>query len=154
MACVVRDNQGKWIKGLQLRVGRCDPIQAERRAIIQAKNMASREIWGRVIVESDCLAAVELLTGKKSCVNNCRSLTQLGKKLLLMLPECRVEHIGREANGVADALAKDALRDNASTHRWLIEAPMVTRQRLEEEVPGTERTVSHLKAAMLQGDEE
>ena len=104
---VVRDCSGNWIQGFSHHIGFGEVIQAEIWGIYIGLKMAADLQLKHLLVESDSAIAINLLNSTDidlhplaTIINNCHAIMHL-------FDACRIQHVHRECNFVADALAKD-----------------------------------------------
>ena len=78
---LARDDQGRWLEGLCGRIGYASPLKAELWGIKRGLKLAKDRGWKKVIIETDCEAARELIeTGdignhpEKIIIEDCRML--------------------------------------------------------------------------------
>lgn len=101
---VFRDSRGQWTLGFNMRIDHATNIYMEILAILHGVKIDLKENLLPLIIETDCLELTYLFQSKnylyKNLLYDCRYL--LGKA-----NDPPVKHIFREANGVADLLAKN-----------------------------------------------
>nr|XP_009765799.1 PREDICTED: uncharacterized protein LOC104217298 [Nicotiana sylvestris] len=101
---VFRDSRGQWTLGFNMRIDHTTNIYMEILALLHSIKIALKENLLPLIIETDCLELSYLLKSKnclyQNLLDDCRYL--LGKA-----NDPPVKHIFREANGVADLLAKN-----------------------------------------------
>ena len=103
---VIRDSFGVWVGGFSRAIGHTTSVQAELRALKDGLNIAIDLEISYLDIEMDSLVAVNLVNSTaitnvflSSIVGDCRCLLEKFERFTL-------KHIYREANGVADILAK------------------------------------------------
>ncbi|KAF7816694.1 reverse transcriptase [Senna tora] len=104
---VIRDHSGNWILGFSKYIGGGPILCAELWAILFGLEQARRIGGAKVIVESDSLAAINLISDLNipashhyfPIISRCRSS-------LALFDDATLTHKFREVNQVADALAK------------------------------------------------
>ncbi|OIT05835.1 putative ribonuclease h protein [Nicotiana attenuata] len=106
---IIRDCECNWIVGFNMSIPHATNIYMEGLALIQGLKIAIQQNIRRLVVETDCSALVDMLTYEngpyQNLITDCRwMLTRAG--------EPQVTHIFREANGVADAMAKTGSNSN------------------------------------------
>ncbi|GLT26032.1 hypothetical protein SLA2020_011230 [Shorea laevis] len=101
-----RDSQGHWVVGFIRNIGHTIAIAVELYAIRDGLNIAVNHHFPSVIVETNCQVAYLLLTSAPNVFHPYSTLIMDCKALLNMIPQVQVKNILREANMVADALAK------------------------------------------------
>ncbi|KAL2903185.1 Isoleucine--tRNA ligase, partial [Bienertia sinuspersici] len=92
VAGVCRDHNGRWIKGSNSKVFCPSALHAES--------------WGNIILASDCLNVVQLMKSKNPPKFDLFSLLHQCRELQELLPGVKLEHEPRQANHVADTVAK------------------------------------------------
>ncbi|CAN0856148.1 Putative ribonuclease H protein At1g65750 [Linum grandiflorum] len=102
---VVRGENGGWIGGFCSWIGTQEILHTELRALRDGLSWVRLMGYRRVVVETDSLLAVQLLHSQDTASH---PLEALIKDILQIVAEgwCEVKHIRREANFVADRLAK------------------------------------------------
>ncbi|KAF7819529.1 reverse transcriptase [Senna tora] len=114
-AGVIRDCNGNWIQGFSKCLGFGNSLKAEIWAIVLGVSMAKDLACEKLIIESDSLVAIKLLTvdfDYKShvlgaLIHFCRSIVQ-------DFTEFQINHVFREGNCCADVLAKQAILDQGA----------------------------------------
>lgn len=106
IGCVVRDTRGRWVSGEVRSLGRVRPLTAELCAIHFGLLLAWRKGFQKLVLETDCLEAKNLIMGYKDGSVEDRALIQIYKELLARHWEVKVIHVPRESNYGADWLAK------------------------------------------------
>ena len=103
---MIRDSEGRWVSGFARSIGFTTSITAEFWALRDGLLLAVRMGVQKLVIELDAKVVVELMQSNSpsnafysSLLTDCRLL--LGK-----LQHFRVKHAFREANRVADAMAK------------------------------------------------
>ncbi|KAF7821907.1 reverse transcriptase [Senna tora] len=110
---LIRDSLGNWIHGFTKFFGQGNSILAELCAIYEGLNLAKSLHCEKLIVETDSLSAVNLISQ-----NVCGNLHYLStlihncKATLSAFSEVELCHIHREGNACADLWAKKALMEN------------------------------------------
>ena len=102
---ILRNEHGNWINGFARNCGKVNSVMAELWALRDGLQMAATESIHNLIIELDALAVVHLM--KISIVNfSLEPLLTDCRLLLRKFPNLRIEHMYREANQCADALAR------------------------------------------------
>ena len=102
---VIRDHLGHWIKGYSRAMGTTNSFTAELWALRDGLIIAKDLGLCNLIVELDASSVVQLLSSDKPnllmepLLSDCRSLYRT-------IPNKRIQHVYREANQCADALAR------------------------------------------------
>ena len=102
---VIRDHLGNWIKGFGHALRTTNSFMAELWALRDGLIMAKELGIPNLIVELDALSVINILSSDKPCsimeplLSDCRNLFKA-------IPNKRIQHVYREANQCADALAK------------------------------------------------
>ncbi|KAL5734690.1 hypothetical protein ACOSP7_032551 [Xanthoceras sorbifolium] len=122
-AGVIRDSNGQWLGGFTLNKGIGSALEVELWGMVEGLLYAWQAGYKFVIIETDCNIIVELLGQDiKEChplfnlLHNCKSLIH-GDWF------CKVVHIYREANKLADWMAKLGLQSDLGV-KYLEEPPM------------------------------
>ncbi|KAL4360801.1 hypothetical protein GQ457_04G012650 [Hibiscus cannabinus] len=104
IGCVIRDENGNWIQGFARNVGRCSVLLAELWAVHDSLVQAWYLDFRRVIIETDCLEVIRILTrSSRALVGN-----NLVESILLWTRkewQLVVRHVSRHENSLADRLA-------------------------------------------------
>lgn len=139
----IRDPNGVWAGGFCHRIGSCPVVMAEIWGIIGCLQVAWKLGYRRIEVETDSQLALALVT---QGVPDCHPSVSLVKHCQGWLKrnwEVKFHHVYREANRVADSLAKASLALPRGYHK-LLEPPEGIGKLLEEDNRGwtTPRIVS------------
>lgn len=108
---VIRDHDGLWQIGFTRNIGKGNPLLAEAWAMLSGVQAALSRNFRNVIIEPDSLELVELINNPQA-TDACHPIWNFLcciHKELRCFSQVRVRHIFREANGVADILAKKAI---------------------------------------------
>ena len=62
---LVRNDQGRWLEGFCGVMGAATPLQAELWGLRQAFTLARDNAWAGIIIESDYLEAIRLISGEE-----------------------------------------------------------------------------------------
>ncbi|XP_019251144.1 PREDICTED: uncharacterized protein LOC109230066 [Nicotiana attenuata] len=105
----IRDCDSNWIICFNMFIPHATNIYMEGLVLIQGLKIAIQQNIRRLVVETGCSALVNMLTNDngpyQNLITDCRwMLTRAG--------EPQVTHIFREANGVADVMAKNGSNSN------------------------------------------
>nr|KYP39537.1 Putative ribonuclease H protein At1g65750 family [Cajanus cajan] len=104
---VLRDSSGDFVFAFTSMLGTCSVVQAELWAIFHGLRIINeRGISDPIIIESDSALAVKFLNEGCSRENPCYSLVNLIVNMTGNNLDVKCNHIFREANQVADCLAK------------------------------------------------
>lgn len=106
IGCVVRDDGGRWAKGEGRKISHVSPITAELLAVLFGLKLAWSSNYRHVILESDCLEAVDIVMGRCGGTREDRAIVQECKEFLARDWSITIRHIFREANKIADWIAK------------------------------------------------
>ncbi|OIT03423.1 hypothetical protein A4A49_57577, partial [Nicotiana attenuata] len=101
---VFRDDRGHWILGFNMRIDHATNIYMEILALLHGVKLALTKKLFPLVTETDCLELINLLK-----YNNClyQNLIDDCRYLLRKVNDPQLKHVFREANGVADLLAKN-----------------------------------------------
>ncbi|GAU24368.1 hypothetical protein TSUD_390770 [Trifolium subterraneum] len=100
-----RDSDGRWIKGYTKKIGTCDALHVEMWGLYLGLDMAWREHFSHLIVESDSKILIDMISDNFKFNGNIPILVQRIMKLLKMNWHVRINHNWREGNRSADWLA-------------------------------------------------
>ncbi|KAK8598482.1 hypothetical protein V6N13_094451 [Hibiscus sabdariffa] len=102
---LIRDHEGRWVRGFARSVGVCSPIESELWAVHEGLVQAWALGLRRVVVEVDSLTVLRLMLHRNG--------TEVPMTIVLHIFELlnrdwliKFVHVYREANAVADRLAK------------------------------------------------
>ena len=103
---VLRDHKAQFLLGYAEAIGRANSAMAELTALTKGLELVLENGWKDVWVEGDDKGLMEILADNKEvkCVET-RSYFRYIKSLILDLDNCKVSHIYREGNKVADRFA-------------------------------------------------
>ena len=102
---VIRDHLGHWIKGFSRALGTTNSFIAELWALKDGLIIFKDLGLSKLIVELDALSVIHMLSSDKSCPIMEPLLSDY-RSLFKAIPNKRIQHIYREANQYADALAR------------------------------------------------
>lgn len=106
---VLRDEAGGWITGFAHNLGNCTIMEAELHAIWDAVSIARRLQINCLRVETDSNMAVQMICNGVNLEHSCASLINHIRGVVFGRSwTCRIRHVYREANSVADWLANHA----------------------------------------------
>ncbi|PNX75801.1 ribonuclease H, partial [Trifolium pratense] len=100
---VLRNSDGEFIVGFSRNLGTCSITT------YQGLQVAIGKGFQKILIESDSLAAINIIAGGCSISHPCFGLVNDIKNKATQVTEVRFMHMFREANQVADALAKFGL---------------------------------------------
>nr|KYP65493.1 Putative ribonuclease H protein At1g65750 family [Cajanus cajan] len=104
---LVRDSNGRCILAYSRKLDHCSVLKAELWAILQGLRLIHlRSLGSHILIESDSLEAITLLKNGCPRQRDCSYLVQQISELAASCETVSYMHIGREANLVADLLAK------------------------------------------------
>jgi len=99
-----------------VRLGGCTIITAELLAIFHGIKLALDKGYNRIIIVSDSKEAVDYLRRGTITFGAFSTLLFDIFRLMLVMEAIKIVHVYREANKVADALAKWGLNQDTSIH--------------------------------------
>lgn len=112
LGVVIEDDQGLRLRGLTRYIGIATNNQAEYRALIEGLEALRDWKPERVEIYLDSRLVVEQVKGNFKVKNaDLRPLHRRAQELLRSLPVAKIEHVEREKNRGADALANRAIDD-------------------------------------------
>lgn len=117
---VIRNDTGCWVKGFCINLGMASNVAAELLAILQGLKLAWDLGIRRVHLETDSLTGLELVM-KEPRGSPHHNVIQEIRKQIKQQWECKVSHIWREGNQVADCLAKISL--NMQPGLYVLDTP-------------------------------
>nr|ABD32321.2 Ribonuclease H [Medicago truncatula] len=100
-----RDLDGRWIKGYTKKIGACDALHAEMWGLYLGLDMAWREHYSHLIVESDSKILIDMISDNFKFNGNIPVLVYRIRKLLKTSWNVQLNHTWREGNRSADWLA-------------------------------------------------
>ncbi|OIS97442.1 hypothetical protein A4A49_62516, partial [Nicotiana attenuata] len=100
---VFRDDRGRWVLGFNMGFDHATNIYMEILALLHGVKLALTKKLSPLVIETDCLKLLNLLKS-----NNClyQNLIDDCRYLLRKASDPQLKHVFREANGVANLLAK------------------------------------------------
>ena len=121
---LICDHNGDWIARFSRALGSTNSIIAKLLALRDGLTLAKELCLNSLIVEMDALSVVQLMSNNtinmlmEPLLSNCRNLLQA-------ISNKRIEHVYREANQCADALAKMGTNRNFTFVVFVEPPPMV-----------------------------
>lgn len=106
---IVRDENGGFVIGFAAGLGACSCTEAELWAVLRGLQLVKDRGIQSLAIETDFMVAINLISGGCSSFHPCFNLVKDIRDLLDQLRNYSVEHTFREANQVADGLAKFSL---------------------------------------------
>ncbi|RYQ93893.1 hypothetical protein Ahy_B09g100109 [Arachis hypogaea] len=103
---IFRNYLGGFIKGFSCNLGSCSIMHAELWGIVHGLRIATSLNLSCVIVESDSTSALKFITQSCPATHSCSSLIEEIKLQANRIPHVYWNNVPREANSVADQLAK------------------------------------------------
>ena len=103
---LIRDHNGKWVKGFMRNIGKTTSVAAEFWALRDGLMLAGQLGIDHLHVELDAQVVVNLVLSNKTITNSCAALLNDCRYLLEQFQHVKVTHVFREANKCADNLAK------------------------------------------------
>ena len=123
---VIRDHDGKWLKGYARPLGSTNSCMAELWALRDGLLLAKEMGLNNLIIELDALSVVLLMSNNtpnltmKPLPNDCRNLVR-------EIPNKQITHIFKETNQCADAMAKLGASSATSFVVFLYPLPVMER---------------------------
>ena len=105
---LLRDHEGNWLTGFAQSLGICTALKAELWSILIGLRTVLHLNIPKLIVESDSSLAVEAVNRRTVLFGNCSHLVNAIQQLLQGHWEVSYVFVGRQGNGCADWLAKEA----------------------------------------------
>lgn len=111
VACggLIRDDHDNFIHDFSQRIGRCSIVEVELWSILYGMRLVADRHMKKVIVESDSLAAINLIHEGCPTLHPCFGIVEEIKNLYNEFEHCSCRHILREANILANTFAKHGL---------------------------------------------
>nr|GLL46072.1 uncharacterized protein LOC107462117 [Ipomoea trifida] len=116
---LLRDVNGNWLLGFKAKVGHCSIEEAKAWSILKGLKTIWNHGYRKVIIESDAKRVVDWINAseyEKSPTGMVANIINECRKWLRMNWQIQLNHVFREQNKVADALARMALK---STNDWM-----------------------------------
>uniref|UniRef100_A0A2C9W0H6 RNase H type-1 domain-containing protein n=1 Tax=Manihot esculenta TaxID=3983 RepID=A0A2C9W0H6_MANES len=105
---LLRDSSSNWVIGFGLNIGETSILNAEIIGILVGLQLVWSMGFRRVIVESDSLKAVRLITEEDISFHPLGDYIQDCRTLLNLDWQCTLSHVYRQRNYSADSLAKQS----------------------------------------------
>lgn len=133
---VLRDHQAQFLLGYAEPIGRANSTIAELTALSKGLELVLENGWKDVWLEGDAKGLIEIIVGKKKakCVE-ARSQFRYINSLILDLNNCKVSHIYREGNRVANRFASIGHRYK-KLEVWRDIPPLETLDMMREDAEG------------------
>ncbi|RYR27984.1 hypothetical protein Ahy_B01g052067 [Arachis hypogaea] len=103
---VMRDSLGRFIKCFSCNLGSCSIMHAELWTIVKGLHLAVINSYNHVVIESDSMMAIQFIKEGMPKHHPCYSLVEEIQIIIRRLNQVNWSHTLREANCVADFLAK------------------------------------------------
>ncbi|KAJ1412156.1 Ribonuclease H domain [Sesbania bispinosa] len=116
---VLRDHNGIWLGGFSFNIGSSSVLMAERRGIILALHIAWERGLLKVWIESDSLAAMDLINKGEFLKHPYAYVLNQINSWKSKPWELKFSHIVKECNSVADFLANKAHSMPLGLHMWV-----------------------------------
>ncbi|KAF7835740.1 ribonuclease H [Senna tora] len=113
-----RDSNGKWLCGFSGSIGKQTNMSAELMAIKHGLLLGLQRGFGDLIVEVDCLEAINLIKNEDISRHQLGSLIQDIRAISNSFAKISLKHVYREANHCADGLAKMGSQNNLPYTVW------------------------------------
>ncbi|CAJ2647032.1 unnamed protein product [Trifolium pratense] len=102
---LLRDSDGRWLTGYSRKIGTCDALGAEMWGMYLGMQIAWRQGFNNLQVESDSKMLVDMITGKARINGKPPTLVRRIQELLKLNWQVQINHTWREGNRCADWLA-------------------------------------------------
>lgn len=106
---VIHNDEGGFFAGFATPLGPCSVTEAKLWGILRGLQLARARGLDKIMVETDSMAAVRLIRMDCSPIHPNISLIKEIQDLMNPKKFCRIDHVMREANKVADDFAKHGL---------------------------------------------
>ncbi|CAJ2630361.1 unnamed protein product [Trifolium pratense] len=131
-----RDSDGRWLKGYTQRIGDCDALHAEMWGMYTGMEMARRQGYTHLVVESDSKLLIDMVTGRCKLNGKAPILVNRIQDLSNLQWHVMFKHTWREGNRCADWLASFSLNQSSYDVRILEDPPRELQQILFDDVSG------------------
>ncbi|KAF7833065.1 Non-LTR retroelement reverse transcriptase [Senna tora] len=108
---VARDDEGRFLIGFMRKIGTGSVLNAELWSILCALEVAWNAGFKKLVIETDCLTAVNIITDSVQRSHPCFAMLSRINAWFMLDWEVEVVHTLREGNEAADALAAKALME-------------------------------------------
>ncbi|GAU10638.1 hypothetical protein TSUD_421140, partial [Trifolium subterraneum] len=131
-----RDSNGRWLKGYAQKIGACDALHAEMWGMYTGMQMARRQGFTHIIVESDSKLLIDMVTG--SCKLNGKTpiLVRRIRDFANLQWHITFKHTWREGNRCADWLANFSLSQSSFDVRNLETPPRELQSLIFDDISG------------------
>ncbi|KAF7824601.1 putative ribonuclease H-like domain-containing protein [Senna tora] len=103
---VIRDAEKKWVMGFAKNLGKGNVLLADLWGIRMGLQIAWNNGLSTITIESDSLAAIKMIKGNTYESHPLYAITEDIKRMLISNGSVNLVHISRNANKVADTMAK------------------------------------------------
>ncbi|KAK5840856.1 hypothetical protein PVK06_009761 [Gossypium arboreum] len=110
---VLRNNKGEWILDFSHFLGKCSVATTELWGLLDGLLIAQKQDYNEVIIRSDNLENVILISGSKAGGSN-NALIKRIQQILASEENWFLTYVPRETDRVADVLAKISLSNGSS----------------------------------------
>ncbi|XP_019462877.1 PREDICTED: uncharacterized protein LOC109361796 [Lupinus angustifolius] len=117
----IRNHEGKWFLGFSSSFGVGSAVEAEFFAMEQGLLLAWNEGFRSVVLECDCLEAMQIIT--ESLVVRYQRISKVVSRIRKLLARCWVVHISfihSETNLLADFMTRKCALSGSSLKIWVI----------------------------------
>ena len=118
-----RDSNGKWILGFTRNCGICTTLEAELWGILTGLKIAQEKGFTKLVIESDCLTAVEAINGTFKVFGNSSNLIRAITCRMRDALEVQCVFKGRDSNSCADWLAREGAKASSNELTLLTSPP-------------------------------
>ncbi|PNX80630.1 receptor-like kinase [Trifolium pratense] len=102
---LLRDSDGRWIKGYSRKIGACDALQSKMWGMYLGLDLARQQGIRQLHVESDSKVLIDMVTKKNKFNGNIPTLVHRIRQLLKLNWQVHLSHTWREEKRSADWLA-------------------------------------------------
>ncbi|XP_019152396.1 PREDICTED: uncharacterized protein LOC109149189 [Ipomoea nil] len=132
---VLRNNEGQYIGGFSKKIGTCSALEAEVWGIYVGIQKAWELGYRKVMFETDCSKAINLINGAEDYDGTAKNLVQLCRDAKTRNWEISFTYAPREQNKVADMLANQAYTQG-DVFNWFVSPPRDIQRFLREDELG------------------
>jgi ribonuclease HI len=133
---LLRDSDGRWIKGYSRKLGDCDALHAEMWGMYLGLDLAHQQGIKKLHVESDSKVLIDMVTKKKNFNGNIPTLVRRIRQLLQLNWQVHLSHTWREGNRSADWLANFSYTLSSFDVHFLESPPRELQSLLFDDISG------------------
>lgn len=112
VGCVIRDSNGRWVRGCKSMIGLAVPITAQLWSIFYGLKLAWENEEKNVVVECDCEEAVNQVHNPDPGYDMFNLVCMIKQLMSEAWDHCELVLISASANTAVAAIANNAINDN------------------------------------------